>query len=33
MPIDDRVAMSLVVVARDGINGLRVDNGIIKISD
>jgi len=33
MPIEDRVAMSLVVVARDGINGLRVDNGIIKISD
>ena len=33
MPIEDRVAMSLVVVARDGINGLRAGNGIIKISD
>ena len=33
MPIEDRVTMSLVVVVRDGINGLRVGNGIIKISD
>ena len=33
IPIEDRVAMSLVVVARDGINGLRVGNEIIKISD
>ena len=33
VPIEDRVAMSLVVVASEGINGLRVGNGIINISD
>jgi hypothetical protein len=33
MPIEDRLAMSLVVVARDGINGLRIGDGIIKISN
>jgi hypothetical protein len=33
MPIEDRIAMSLVVVAGDGINGLRFGYGIIKISD
>ncbi|MGD9071083.1 MAG: hypothetical protein PVI69_04900 [Desulfobacterales bacterium] len=33
MPIEDRVTISLVVVARDGINDLRDGNGIIKISD
>jgi hypothetical protein len=31
MPIENRVAMSPVEVARDGINGLKVGNGIIKI--
>ena len=33
IPIEDRVAMSLVVVASEGINGLKVGNGIINIFD
>ena len=33
IPIEDRVAMSLVVVDSEGINGLKVGKGIINISD